>query len=197
MAEPWRAARGNCSLDEYLDQDDEKYPSWKRRILYCIFTIIFIIGGMIALYFEPHRPKRLGLVVVFISLLVMLLLALRTRPFDIFVASVAYSAVLVVFLSGDLAGPQEVNLQLPNGGELAIETSQNPGVQSTRDNTINADTINDVTTLLLTPSTFSTIFVSPLPDSTTTVTAAAVMTVNSSAAGLSPNTTIPIYASAT
>jgi hypothetical protein len=108
--------------------DFSRSPPRPITLIICaVMTVIFIIGGMVGLFFETESPKRIGLVIFLVTLLIILMAVRRARPIDIFLLSAAwvpsltpskdgvtlilfhsYAAVLVVFLSGDLAGPQSV-----------------------------------------------------------------------------------------
>ncbi|KAF2268781.1 hypothetical protein CC78DRAFT_565240 [Lojkania enalia] len=85
------------------------YPS-PRRIAFAVTFVsticiaIFLVGAVVGLYFVSSIRKRLGMLgcftVLFAATIAMLTNARRQ---DVFVATAAYAAVLVVFVSGNIA----------------------------------------------------------------------------------------------
>lgn len=70
-------------------RDLGKPPEWPFGIAFTVLTIVFIIGGMIGLYFEREVPKRVGLVVFLVTLLIILLAVNKSRPRDTFLFAAA------------------------------------------------------------------------------------------------------------
>ena len=73
-------------------------------IIDVIVATILLIGPITSLYFIPGQGARLGMIAaftVFFALTVGMLT--RARRQEIFGATAAYAAVLVVFVSGNLA----------------------------------------------------------------------------------------------
>lgn len=61
-----------------------KMKPW-QCIVYALLTIAFIIGGLVGLYLETERLKRLGLIICLVCLLVILLAVVkRDRPENMF-----------------------------------------------------------------------------------------------------------------
>jgi hypothetical protein len=67
--------------------DDPKAS--RDLVFFTVLTIVFINGGMIGLYFEREAPKRVGLVVFLVTILIIILAVKRVRPEDIFLFAAA------------------------------------------------------------------------------------------------------------
>lgn len=84
---------------------------------------ILLIGAIMNLHFVTSSSAKLGLVAMY-TLLFALSVALLTnaRRVELFAATAAYAAVLVVFVSGDLgeSGTEQCLIQLENGIFKAI-----------------------------------------------------------------------------
>jgi uncharacterized PurR-regulated membrane protein YhhQ (DUF165 family) len=72
-------------------------------VISTVVVILLLVGAIVALYFVSNKVARLGCIGAFTVLfgLSMAFFTNATRA-EIFGASAAYAAVLVVFVSGDL-----------------------------------------------------------------------------------------------
>jgi hypothetical protein len=74
-------------------------------IVNTLFAAVELVGAITILYFVQSPKARIGLIACFTSLFgISLCLLMNARKGEIFGASTAYAAVLVVFVSGDLGG---------------------------------------------------------------------------------------------
>ena len=81
----------------------ERHLLWAVNACSTALAAILLIGPILALYFVTDPDARLALVITFIVLFALGLSLSTTAARDsIFAASAAYSAVLVVFVSGNL-----------------------------------------------------------------------------------------------
>ena len=76
------ALRPHATHAEYL-------PKLRSLVVFAVLTIVFINGGMIGLYFEREAPKRVGLVVFLVTILIILLAVKEFQPKDIFFLAAA------------------------------------------------------------------------------------------------------------
>ena len=73
-----------------------------------VVASILLIGSILALYFVTDPNWRLALVIVFIVLFASCIAGSTGASRDsIFAATAAYTAVLVVFVSGNLGGNKD------------------------------------------------------------------------------------------
>jgi hypothetical protein len=83
-----------------------------------ILAAVLLIGAIVNLYLVPDPKAKLGLVAMY-TLLFAASVALCTnaRRSEVFAATAAYAAVLVVFVSGDLGGTksEQCLIQLEGG----------------------------------------------------------------------------------
>jgi hypothetical protein len=83
-----------------------------------IIAAILLISAILSLHFVSNPRAKLGLVAMY-TLLFALSVSLLTnaRRAEVFAATAAYAAVLVVFISGDLGGlkAEQCLIQLDNG----------------------------------------------------------------------------------
>jgi len=83
---------------------EERRLSWLVTPLSITISTILLTCPIIILYFVTEPNARLGLVITFIVVFTLGLSCTTSANRDaIFAATAAYSAVLVVFVSGDLA----------------------------------------------------------------------------------------------
>ena len=95
------------------NNENEKTRYFRLRHVTRTFAIIStivaaaeLVGAITTLYFVRNREARIGLIALFTSLFgFSLCLLTNARRGEIFGASAAYAAVLVVFVSGDLGAP--------------------------------------------------------------------------------------------
>jgi hypothetical protein len=74
-------------------------------IVSTLFAAVELIGAITILYFVQSPKARIGIIACFTSLFgISLCLLTNAKRGEIFGASAAYAAVLVVFVSGDLGG---------------------------------------------------------------------------------------------
>jgi hypothetical protein len=72
-----------------------------------VLAAILLIGAIVNLYLVPNAKAKLGLVAMYTMLFASsVALCTNARRAEIFAATAAYAAVLVVFVSGDLGGTQ-------------------------------------------------------------------------------------------
>lgn len=72
-----------------------------------VLAALLLIGAIVNLYFVPHAKAKLGLVAMYTILFASsIALCTNARRAEIFAATAAYAAVLVVFVSVDLGGTQ-------------------------------------------------------------------------------------------
>ncbi|KAF2730342.1 hypothetical protein EJ04DRAFT_500711 [Polyplosphaeria fusca] len=89
----------------------------RSRILSAMFAVLFLIVAIVALYFIPKPVARVGALCGFtIAFPVILVTLTNAQGHEVFVATAAYAAVLVVFISGNL--PSYSNLS-PSGSAIA------------------------------------------------------------------------------
>lgn len=70
-----------------------------------ILAAILLIGAVVSLYYVQSPRAKLALVTVFTLVFAMsVALCTNARKAEVFAATAAYAAVLVVFVSGDLGG---------------------------------------------------------------------------------------------
>jgi hypothetical protein len=83
-----------------------------------IIAAILLIGAIVNLYLVTSPSAKLGLVAMYTILFASsVALCTNARRAEVFAATAAYAAVLVVFVSGDLGGskPEQCLIQLENG----------------------------------------------------------------------------------
>ncbi|KAI8939335.1 hypothetical protein NX059_003126 [Plenodomus lindquistii] len=86
-------------------------------VISTVVAAVELVGAITSLYFVSGPKARIGLIACFTSLFGMsLCLLTNARRGEVFGASAAYAAVLVVFVSGDLGGPTSRNLSTSMGG---------------------------------------------------------------------------------
>lgn len=96
-------------------QDNTRYFRLRHvtRTVAMVSTIVAaveLVGAITGLYYVTNREARMGMIAVFTSLFgISLCLLTNARRGEIFGASAAYAAVLVVFVSGDLGAPPKAN----------------------------------------------------------------------------------------
>lgn len=84
---------------------------------------IFLIAAIVVLYFIVNPTARLGTLCGFTVIFAGTLASLTScRRYEVFVATAAYAAVLVVFVSGDLAN---INLMYDWNEEWSKIASKN------------------------------------------------------------------------
>jgi hypothetical protein len=83
-----------------------------------ILAAVLLIGAIVNLYLVPDPKAKLGLVAMYTMLFAAsVALCTNARRAEVFAASAAYAAVLVVFVSGDLGGTksEQCLIQLEGG----------------------------------------------------------------------------------
>jgi hypothetical protein len=81
----------------------ERHVIWTVAIISTVVAAILLIGAILTLYFVTRPARRLALIAAF-TILFALSVSLLTnaRRAEMFAATAAYAAVLVVFVSGNL-----------------------------------------------------------------------------------------------
>jgi lysylphosphatidylglycerol synthetase-like protein (DUF2156 family) len=70
-----------------------------------VLAAVLLIGAIVNLYLVPNPKAKLGLVAMYTMLFaVSMAVCTNARRAEVFAATAAYAAVLVVFVSGDLGG---------------------------------------------------------------------------------------------
>jgi hypothetical protein len=83
---------------------EERRLGWLVSSLSILIATVLLACPIVILYFVTEPNARLGLVITFIVIFTLgLSLTTSANRDTIFAAAAAYSAVLVVFVSGDLA----------------------------------------------------------------------------------------------
>jgi hypothetical protein len=83
-----------------------------------ILAAMLLIGAIVNLYLVPNPKAKLGLVAMYTMLFASsMALCTNARRAEVFAATAAYAAVLVVFVSGDLGGTksEQCLIQLEGG----------------------------------------------------------------------------------
>jgi hypothetical protein len=83
-----------------------------------IFAAILLVGAIVTLYSVSSAEAKLGLVAMFTMLFAATVaLCTNAKRAEVFAATAAYAAVLVVFVSGDLGGSksEQCLIQLEGG----------------------------------------------------------------------------------
>jgi hypothetical protein len=94
------------------------------HVLGLILAAILLIGAITTLYFVASAEAKLGLVAMFTVLFAAsVALCTNAKRAEVFAATAAYAAVLVVFVSGDLGGTrtEQCLMQLEGGGFKVIK----------------------------------------------------------------------------
>ncbi|KAI9686991.1 MAG: hypothetical protein M1822_002744 [Bathelium mastoideum] len=91
-----------------------QHVAWTVAAISTTFSAVLLIGTIAGLYAVQNDKAKLGMVAGF-TLLFALGIALMTnaRRSEIFAATAAYAAVLVVFISGDLSGSAKSQCIVP------------------------------------------------------------------------------------
>ncbi|KAF2120818.1 hypothetical protein BDV96DRAFT_595227 [Lophiotrema nucula] len=94
------------------------------RSLSAIFALLFLVTAIVVLYFIDKPVARVGALCGFTIAFAIALITLTTaKRHEVFVATAAYAAVLVVFISGNLANTNYVNnAYYPYGPPVAANT---------------------------------------------------------------------------
>jgi uncharacterized membrane protein YkgB len=104
----WRTKSTNMCQSGGRRDDNTAYVSEKRiagfvNLLSIVLAVILLFVAIISLYVTSKPSKKLGIIGAFIVLFAASVGLLTTaRKADIFAATAAYAAVLVVFVSGNL-----------------------------------------------------------------------------------------------
>ncbi|KAI8632379.1 hypothetical protein F5Y19DRAFT_462826 [Xylariaceae sp. FL1651] len=82
------------------------------NIVTILVSAIFLIGSIVALRFSESDPLKLGIIALFtVGFAASVSLVTNARRAEIFAATAAYAAVLVVFVSSDLSGTSSQTCQ--------------------------------------------------------------------------------------
>jgi hypothetical protein len=78
---------------------------WAVAIADVIVSIVLLIGAMVSLFIVTSPTARISMVCGFTALFAVCVgILTKARRHEVFAASAAYAAVLVVFVSGELGG---------------------------------------------------------------------------------------------
>ncbi|VUC31210.1 unnamed protein product [Clonostachys rosea] len=90
---------------------DEKSISIAVAVISILVAALLLVGSITGLYFVTNDGAKLGMVATFTAMFALSVGLMTTaRRVEIFAATVAYSAVLVVFVSGNISNEQEIPL---------------------------------------------------------------------------------------
>jgi hypothetical protein len=95
-----------------------QHVAWTVAAISTAFSAILLIGAIVGLYAVKDDKAKLGMVAGFTVLFALgIALLTNARRSEIFAATAAYAAVLVVFVSGDIGGSAKSQclVQLENG----------------------------------------------------------------------------------
>ena len=99
-------ATTNRGVWAHTEQINERHLSWAVAIVSTIVAALLLIGAIISLYFVKPPGKRLAMIAGYtVAFSLSVSLFTNAKRAEIFAASAAYAAVLVVFVSGELGGP--------------------------------------------------------------------------------------------
>lgn len=88
----------------------ERHVVQTVTVISTIIAAILLVGAIAALYFITNPGARLGIIAVFMTLFAVSVAPLtNAKRAEVFAATAAYAAVLVVFVSGDLGGSNTGN----------------------------------------------------------------------------------------
>lgn len=96
-----------------------QYVVWAVSGISLLLAAILLVGAIASLY-AVHNPKaKLGMIGAYTLLFAFSLVILtNARTSEVFEATAAYAAVLVVFVSGDLGRPKGV------GGQCLLQIGE-------------------------------------------------------------------------
>jgi len=78
-----------------------------------VVAAVLLVGSIVGLYFVTSDAAKLGMVAVFTAAFAVSVgLMTNARRAEIFAATAAYAAVLVVFVSGNISNPGTVKESL-------------------------------------------------------------------------------------
>ncbi|KAF2736153.1 hypothetical protein EJ04DRAFT_511280 [Polyplosphaeria fusca] len=90
-----------------------------------ICIAIFLVGAVVGLYFVSEMRARLGMLACFTIIFAATIAILtNARRHDVYMATAAYAAVLVVFVSGNIAENPQPTLCVLQNGNAALAASQ-------------------------------------------------------------------------
>jgi hypothetical protein len=95
-----------------------RHVEWTVSAISITLAAVLLIGAIVSLYFVTGQKARLGMIGMYTVLFAGSIALLSTaRKAEVFAATAAYAAVLVVFVSGDLGNSQETQclMQLDTG----------------------------------------------------------------------------------
>lgn len=96
--------QGSADGDEYYL---ERHVARLVAVISSVVAAVLLIGAVVALHFIQKAGARLGMIACFTILFALSLgLLTNAKRAEIFAATAAYAAVLVVFVSGDLGNSQ-------------------------------------------------------------------------------------------
>lgn len=82
-----------------------RHVVWLVAALDMVTAAVLLIGATVNLYLVSKPETKLGLIAMYTILFALsVTLCTHARPVEVFAATAAYAAVLVVFVSGDLGG---------------------------------------------------------------------------------------------
>ncbi|KAF2687995.1 hypothetical protein K458DRAFT_415066 [Lentithecium fluviatile CBS 122367] len=147
-----------CPDSDILTRIFEKFSEGANvthlvTFLSALCAVFFLVGGMVGLYFVESIRARLGLVGMFTVLFAAMIATLTSsRRQEVFVATAAYAAVLVVFVSGNIAANPEPTICMlaDANGNAANVNADSLGTASGLLNTAAAATVTAVATSTLT-----------------------------------------------
>lgn len=97
----------------------ERHVVWTVAIISTIIAAVLLVGAIAGLYVEQRPKARLGMIAAFTAAFALsVILLTNARRAEVFAGTAAYAAVLVVFVSGNLAGTGATGSQGSNGSNV-------------------------------------------------------------------------------
>jgi hypothetical protein len=94
-------------LESSLAHFSESRIAFAVAALSVLLAAILLVGAIVNLYLVQSNLKRLGLIGVYTGMFAGSVgILTNARRAELFVSTAAYAAVLVVFVSGNLAAPE-------------------------------------------------------------------------------------------
>jgi len=91
---------GTTNLTSSTEHYKEIHVTWVATVISMLATAVLLLGAIVALRMIENRDSQLGLIGMFMALLAASVAVLtNARRAEVFAATAAYAAVLVVFVS--------------------------------------------------------------------------------------------------
>jgi hypothetical protein len=111
-----RRSRSNADLASRTTRFENSHIVRTVSVFNLILAALLLIGAIVNLYFVDKQKAKLGLIALYTLLFASsMMLCTTARRAEVFAATAAYAAVLVVFVSGDLGGTEQCFVQIEGG----------------------------------------------------------------------------------